>query len=263
MNTYTKLKTLALTAGFGAVMTLAPLANADTLQNILDTEQKANKYAQQSQAKVDDITNETRQVVAQYRQLLRQIESTQIYNKQIQRLIDQQQKKIESLNSDISRVTSINREITPLMMEMLDGLDRFVSADVPFRKEEREKRIENLRDMMDRADVSTAEKFRRVLEAYQIENEYGRTMQAYSGALEKDGQTLQVDYLQVGRIAFLYVTGDNSEAGVWDQNAGPNGGWVTLDKSMISNIRQGISIALDQVTPDLITLPIAAPGKAK
>ena len=263
MNIDTKLKTLALTVSLGALMGLAPLASADTLQTILDTEESANKYAQQSQTKIDDITNQTRQIVADYRQLLRQIESTQIYNRQIQKLIDQQNKKIDGLNRDISRVTSINRQITPLMLEMLDGLEKFVNADVPFRKEEREKRIANLRDMMDRADVSTAEKFRRVLEAYQIENEYGRTMQAYSDTLEKDGKSLQVDFLQVGRVAFLYVTGDNTEAGVWDNKAGATGQWVTLDPGMISSIRQGISIALDQTTPDLITLPIPAPETAK
>jgi hypothetical protein len=178
-------------------------------------------------------------------------------------LIDRQNEKIQSLNDDISRVTSINREITPLMLEMLDGLEQFVKADIPFRKEDRMGRVANLRAMMDRPDVSTAEKFRRVLEAYQIENEYGRTMEAYSGTLENDGQTLQVDFLQIGRVAFLYVTGDDSQAGVWDNSAGPNGAWVPVDDSMISSIRQGIAIALDQTTPDLITLPIKAAESAQ
>jgi len=263
MNIYTKLNALALTVCVSGMIGLGSTAGADTLQDILDVQESANKYAQQSQEKIDDITDDTRQIVAEYRQVLRQIESTQIYNAQIQRLIDRQNEKIQSLNDDIARVTSINREITPLMLEMLDGLERFVKADVPFRKQERLQRVQNLREMMDRADVSTAEKFRRVLEAYQIENEYGRTVEAYSGTLEKEGQTLQVDFLQIGRVAFLYVTGDDSEAGVWDNSAGADGAWVPVDDSMISSIRQGISIALDQTTPDLITLPIKAPENAQ
>ena len=38
---------------------------------------------------------------------------------------------------------------------------------------------------MDRADVAVSEKFSQVLQAYQIENEYGRTMEAYGDTIDR------------------------------------------------------------------------------
>ena len=105
---------------------------------------------------------------------------------------------------------------------------------------------------MDRADVTNAEKYRRIVEAYQIENDYGRTIEAYRGTLD-NGKT--VDFLRVGRIALVYQTLDGEETGVWDQGAQD---WVELDDSYRTSIKQGLKIARKQSAPDLIELPLPA-----
>lgn len=260
MNISITLKRLAVTMGVGALVGFGSVANADTLRDILDVQEQANKYAQQTQQQIDEISDETREIVAEYRQLLRQIESLQIYNAQLQRLIDGQEREMATLNEDISRVTQINREITPLMLEMLSALEQFVALDVPFLAKERGERLERLSETVDRSDVSTSEKFRRVLEAYQIENEYGRTVNAYKGTVNREGQTLSVDFLQIGRIAFAYLKADGSEAGLWNQK---NREWETLPDSYIAQVREGIRMARQQTTPNLITLPVSAPEKVQ
>ena len=53
--------------------------------------------------------------------------------------------------------------------------------------------------LMDRANVSVAEKYRRLLEAYQIELEYGRTIEAYEGSFASDNGERSVTFLRVGR----------------------------------------------------------------
>ena len=78
-------------------------------------------------------------------------------------------------------------------------------------------RIAFLRANLDRSDVSIAEKFRQVLEAYKIENEYGRKIDAYKGSIEIEGVERDVNFLRVGRISFLYQTTDTEMSGAWDQ----------------------------------------------
>jgi hypothetical protein len=110
--------------------------------------------------------------------------------------------------------------------------------------------------MMPRSDVTNSEKFRQIMEAYQIENEYGRTIEAYRGVLPRGDGEVTVDFLRVGRVALVYQTLDESEAGVWRQDARD---WELLDSSHRTAIREGLRIARKQIPPDLIRLPVATP----
>ena len=109
---------------------------------------------------------------------------------------------------------------------------------------------------MDRADVTNAEKYRRIVEAYQIENDYGRTIEAYRGSLKLGDRERTVDFLRFGRIALVYQSLDESEAGVWSQETRS---WLPLDASHRSAIRAGLRIARKQAAPDLIELPPPSP----
>jgi hypothetical protein len=135
---------------------------------------------------------------------------------------------------------------------MIDALDDFVELDVPFLADERHERLKGLRELMSRSDVTDAERYRRIMEAYQVENEYGRTIEAYQGELELDGSTRHVEFLRVGRVAFLYQTLDGSETGVWDHRGGS---WTPAPESR-SAVRTGIRIAHKQTAPDLLRLPV-------
>ena len=106
---------------------------------------------------------------------------------------------MEDLNASMDKVSVIERQITPLMIRMITGLEQFVGLDVPFLKDERAKRISSLKQMMDRADINSSEKFRRLLEAYQVEVDYGRTIEAYTALQSVDGQEREVDFLRIGR----------------------------------------------------------------
>ena len=109
---------------------------------------------------------------------------------------------------------------------------------------------------MERQDVTVAEKFRKVTEAYQIENDFGRTIEAYKGTLTIDGAKIEVDFLRVGRIGLYYQTADGKLSGVWDQ---PNRKWVSLGNEYKNSIKFGLRIAKKQVAPDLVLLPVDAP----
>lgn len=195
--------------------------------------------------------------VAQYDQLLKDTEGLQVYNALVQRQIDAQMAEIESFRSAMELVPELERQVPPLIIRMVDGLDKFVKADIPFLADERAQRVADLQLLVERSDVTDAEKLRRVLEAWQIETEYGSSFNAYRGELDIDGVTRQVDFLQLGRVGLLYQTIDDEElTGAWDMQ---NGGWTDLGSDYRNAVRQALRMAENQVAPDLVLLPIPSP----
>ena len=155
--------------------------------------------------------------IAEYRTLNKQIDGLMVYNALLERQLQDQQTEITELQNAIEGVPELERQIPPLLSRMVEGLEQFVAMDLPFLQQERNDRVAQLKSLLERADVNVAEKTRRVLEAWQIENEYGRTNLAYNGTLEIDGVAREVEFLRVGRIALLYQTPDAEYTGAWDQ----------------------------------------------
>jgi septal ring factor EnvC (AmiA/AmiB activator) len=247
---------LTAAAAAGVILCVADLAAAGPLEEAIEQVVQANLAASRSQAKVDALSDDTAELLSQYRTTLEELESLKVYNDQLQTLVDSQNEEIDSLRTQIDNVTTIARELTPLMARMLDALEQFVVLDVPFLKKERADRVAKLRAMMERADVTNAEKYRRIVEAYQIENDYGRTIEQYKGELESEGETRTVNFLRIGRVALVYQTLDEKEQGVWNQ---ADGKWVQLPGTYRGSLRKGFRIARKQAAPDLLRVPVPAP----
>jgi hypothetical protein len=241
----------------GAVgVLLANAAPAQQLNQVLTQGERRIQLAQESQERIDAVVNRTRSLSDQYRQILREIEGLEVYNTLLERQVARQETQKDQVRASIDQVTVVQRQIVPLMDRMISGLEQFVALDVPFLEEERNNRVETLKSILERQDVSVAEKFRRVMEAYQIENEYGRTIENYKGSLEVDGLVREVDFLRIGRVTLVYQTTDGQSQGVWDQQ---NGEWVALGSEYRNRIRQGLRVARRQVAPELLIMPIPAP----
>ena len=247
-----------ITIGFAFLA--AGTAGAADIAGAVDEERRENTKSVQSQERINGVDDQTDTMAAEYRATIDQIESLRVYNAQLSKLIASQEAELASLDHQIANVTVIGREVTPLMLRMVDGLDQFIQLDVPMLTKEREERLANLRGLMDRADVEDSEKYRRIMEAYQIENEYGRTIEVYQDTLEMDGQERTLDFLRIGRISLLYQTLDGEEVGAWDQVARK---WVKLDSEYRDSIRKGVRIARKQLAPDMIRVPVTAPEDAQ
>ena len=251
----------ASAAGWGVLLTallVGQSAPAQDLAQAIGDRTAANAEGVESQKRVDQVSDETDALLSEYRSTLKQTDSLRVYNKQMDDLIASQEAEMASLRDQLDRVELVGRGVTPLMLRMLDGIETFIELDVPFLITERTERIASLREMMGRADVTNAEKYRRILEAYQIENEYGRTIEAYRGTIDNSGAERTVDFLRVGRIALVYQTLDGVESGVWSQQERR---WEALDPSYRSGIREGLRVARKQTAPDMIRLPLPAATK--
>ena len=208
----------------------------------------------ETQQKIDDIDDRRAKLANQYRATLKQNASLKKYNDMLRQTIESQKASINDLKQQIDRVSNLEREILPLMSEMLDTLENFIALDMPFLEKERKDRVQNLKALLADGDISNSEKYRRILEAYQIENDYGRTVEAYESILAgDDGTEKTVTFLKIGRIAFLYQTLDMTESYIWLQNRRV---WTRLDSSYNSGISQGIRMAKELIPSDLMFVPI-------
>lgn len=213
-----------------------------------------NESAANSQQKINTITDQIDSKLQQFKTINKEIDGLDVYNNQLRKQIDSQVQEMAALNASIDDVSVIERQITPLMIRMIEGLEQFVALDVPFLQDERSNRIKDLKSMMDRADVAPSEKFRRVMEAYQVEMDYGRTLEAYAGLHTIDGQERNVDFLRIGRTALIYQTRDGSLQGIWNKKSNQ---WEVLSSDYRTQVTKGLRMAKKQMAPDLLMLPVA------
>ena len=251
MNLIKKLPITLLAAS----MSLSVISQEDKpLKPVVEVATEINESASASQQKINQITDQIADKLQQFKAVNKEIEGLEVYNNQLRKQLASQEQEMLDLNSAIDEVSVIERQITPLMLNMIDGLEQYIALDVPFLPEERAKRLVSLREMMDRADVSPSEKFRRVMEAFQVEVDYGRTMEAYSGLQDINGQERDVDYLRIGRTALIYQTRDAGTQGIWNKKTRQ---WEALPSSYRTQVTSGLRMAKKQKAPDLLTMPVA------
>lgn len=229
------------------------------LNEALTAQAQADRDAAQSQETLNNLRERAQDAAGRYAQALADAESLERYNNQLQEQVASQQTEIASIERQLVEIETTNREVQPLMQQMVDTLDRFVQLDVPFLFEERTGRVTGLKDMMNRADVTISEKYRRILEAYQIELEYGRTLDAYEGVLTADGGQRTVEFVRLGRVSLMYRTLDGSETGYWDNTQKR---WVP-DASYSEAVEEALRVARGDGAPELLTVPVPAPQEVR
>ena len=248
-------------AGLAAIvcsLIAAPhMALAQEVQPVLDTSRAIAQSTEESQARIDQLDQRTQNLLSDFRANLQQLEQLNRYNASQQRQVDAQRREMQSLEEDINNIASLQRAIQPLMEDMVEALDQLVEADIPFLMEERRNRVERLRRLMDDPARSPAQRYRLVVEAYQIENEYGRTIESYRGDIEIGGRSFEnVEFLRIGRVALIMRTDDDQTLKRFDRASRQ---WVDLDMAMLPDVRQASRIAREQIPPDLIFVPLTAP----
>ncbi|GLS90986.1 DUF3450 domain-containing protein [Psychromonas marina] len=211
------------------------------------------QQSQQAQVKINKLDEQKRMLIEQVKALQAESESLEVYNQYLARLLADQDSEKLSIAAQIKGVAETRQGLVPLMMSMLDNLSTFIALDAPFLPDERQQRLVQLQAMMDKADVSDAEKFRRLLTAYHIEAEYGSKMGQYQGDLTLDGVDRTVNYFYLGRVVFVAVSLDSNSVWLWDRK---NNNWMSIDSSYARDINKAIRIAQKTDIPALLKLPL-------
>ena len=257
MSILSKKSLIASTIVGSLALTVSTFASADALTELQKEEAKIFKASEKSQAKIDSIYEQTLELLAEYRNTVAQAEILSDYNDHVQRLVDDQNANIKSLEAQIAGIDKTKQGVVPLMYKMIDTLDKFIDLDVPLNIETRKERVQMLRDIMKDSNVTTSEQFRLVLEAYEIESGYGSLFGSYQAELDLDGQKLTADFLHVGRISFVAQSLDMKNAWVWNNESRS---WEALGDEYLKPITDAIRMQRKQLPIDLVKLPVFAAG---
>jgi hypothetical protein len=229
------------------------------LETVVQAQIAADKDAVESQKRINELDDSSKEMLQKYNLLVAETQSMNGYSDQLEIQVKDQNDAIASYNQQLVEIETTQRDVMPMMQRMLDQIDRFVQLDIPFLLENRRERIQKLKDVMGKADVAISEKYRRIVEAYQIEMDFGRTLEAYEGKLEGDSEGRTVRFLRVGRIALLYQTIDGEETGYWDKEKKQ----FVKDNTYRTAVKKGFAVATKQGAPELIQAPVPAPQDAK
>ncbi len=225
---------------------ILPMAQADSLQQSRQIINQTHKQLKQTQQKINKLNDNTNTMVDDYKTTLRETETYKTYNRQLADIVKSQKNELLSIKKQIEDIAMTSQQIMPLMDRMIQMLEQFIAQDLPFLEKERSQRIASLYSGMKRADLSVAEKYRKVLEAYQIEIEYGKTLETYKAKLKDK----KVNYLKVGRSAFFYQTLDKKTSAVWNKQKKL---WQLIDDGDVEHsINVAIKMAGKQQSPELL-----------
>jgi hypothetical protein len=229
------------------------------LQEALAAQVEIDRAAAQSQNTIDQLRERTLDANGRAAEANATAESLERFNRQIEEQVRKQEEELASIQEQLIQIETTQREVEPLMQRMVDTLERFIALDVPFLLDERKNRVQRLRNLMPRADTPISEKYRLILEAYQIELDYGRTLDAYEGTIGDGPGARTVEFARLGRVSLMYRTLDGSETGYWDQNQKT---WV-VDNSYKDAIAEAIRVARREGPAELLIVPVPAPQEVR
>ncbi len=238
-----------------AAAVLSAPATAQSVDSVISAENTRLQRQVQSQVRVDRIVSQTRSITDEFRSVNKEIDGLKIYNEVLGSQVARQEQKLAEIEASMSRATVINRQVLPLIQRMTAALKESVALDIPFLMSERTERVENLEVLLDDPDVSAAEKFRKAMEAYQIEIDYGRTIESYTDLVNIDGSEFEVDFLRIGRIALLFQNADGSMTGWYN----PTTKQFEINNDYRVEVEKGLAVATKQIAPELIKIPVSGP----
>lgn len=234
-------------------LVVSPVISAASIEQSLSESEKLSQTAQSSQKRIERLDDASQAMLEEYTSILAKAKALEGYNNQVKELLTAQHQELKSYQQQLEELQESEAAVMPQMRRMVEVLAEFIAADVPFLPQERSDRLGTLQELMPRADVSMAEKYRRILEAYQIESDYGYTLEAWRGELGEGAEQRSVEFLRVGRTMLYYQTPNGHESGYWNAQ---NRSWETLDSSVRRPLQKAIAVARQQKTADWLELPI-------
>jgi len=208
---------------------------------------------QETQKKEDDWAKKKAELIAKYRSLKKNRDYLIKVRNRTEKLLRAKKAKIEEIKRRMKESARIREELQLYLESVLTQLKDLIGRGLPFLLKERRERISSIEETLSDPEKGAAEKYRRVMEALQIEAEYGRTVEAYQETIDLNGQKVLVDILRVGRLSLFFQTPDGKLVGQYDRI---RKGWSLLPSKYCREIEKAIEIARRERTVELTRLPL-------
>lgn len=247
----------------GVVATAGAAHAQSPLDQALQVARQSTQQGAQTQDEINDVALAADDLERQYLALRSQIEDQEVFVQQQQIFLQSQDVEISELRRQLERVDTLEAEVIPMLLEMTVALEDFIAQDLPFQTDLRQSRLDNIRNLLGDATVSPAETYRVILNAYEIEASYGRSLRVYEDTVEAEGEPAQVKFLQLGRVAIIRVFQGGPRAGDMEIRTKANQEWRALPGSYASNVQRAIRIGEEVTTPEVFIAPLPGPNQAQ
>lgn len=234
-----------------------PVLSQKNINDVVKVQKRQTLNSKSSQTRINKLSDQTQRMLEDYKVTLYKVDNVKAYNKHLSSLITSQKNEMVRMNRQLGEIDDTQQNISPLMIRMVNSLNEFIKLDAPFHQHARSNRVTELLTLMNRSDVSVSEKYRRVMEAYQIEVGYGKTIGAYQGKLTIKDKNITVEYLRIGRVGFYYKTLDGENLGYWDKKSHS---WQVLPSEYEDYVVKALKVAKKHESPDLLMVPVQYSG---
>ena len=234
------------------------IQSQEIVDQTLNTQVDANIPGVVAQKEIDNLDEKAKKLYYEFKDTVSEYEGLKRYDDQLEKIVFSQEDEIQNILKQIDSLDNVNKEILPFLKETVDSLRKFINLDMPFLRESRLSRIDDLDSIILQSNVTTAEKFRKVFEAYQLEAGFGNTIETYPGFIDLDNQTITVDYFRIGRLGWYYRSANGKETGYWNKYSE---NWIHTNGKLNDEIKLALDIANRQTPPNFITLPVQPVNK--
>ena len=225
----------------------------EIVDKTLDSQVDASSSSVVAQRDIERLDAEAKKLYYEFKDIVSEFEGLRRYDNQLEKIVFSQEEEVIDILKQIESLDNVNKEILPFLKTIIDSLRAFIKLDIPFLLESRIARVDELDSIILKSNITTAEKFRKVFEAYQLEATFGNTIETYPGFIDVDEETLSVDYFRLGRLGWYYRSPNGNETGYWDKSAEK---WIDSGSKLDDGIKAALDIANRQSPPNFINLPI-------
>jgi septal ring factor EnvC (AmiA/AmiB activator) len=230
-----------------------PALGSDTEKRIEQPVKQSIDIRQVTQEKEQQWRLEQDKLTARLERLQQEQVQLQSQRAELHEQAEGMRTRLAHKEKQLADIEEISHRIRPFLAGLVTELEMQLTDGLPFLTAERRQRIERLKTVMADPEISTSEKYRKVMEALQVEAEYGFTIEVYQETIELEGKTMLVDIFRLGRLSLFYLSLDRKYCGFYNI---ASGGWQGLPTSHLREIQAAVDIATKRRTADLLTLPL-------